>query len=212
MIRASLGRKEPKILMMAGASIRRALRAAFFVSSFSIVLLWAQGSAWAAVAHETPGGLREWIASFNVGSGALIVNPVIILIQWANFIIILLVLNKILYKPLWQHINERNGQIEGDLSSAERDRSETLGYITQYEDSLAEIQRENGEAMAALQQEITEAGRKQIEEVREKTAREMEEARATISGEASQAASELKGRAEEFAAQIANRLAGRQIA
>lgn len=198
--------------MMAGASIRRALRAAFFVSSFSLVSLWAQGSAWAAAAHGGSGGLREWIASFSVGSGALIVNPVIILIQWANFIIILLVLNKILYKPLWKHINERNGQIEGDLSSAERDRSETLGYITQYEDSLAEIQRENGEAMAALQQEMAEAGRKQIEEVREKTAREMEEARATISGEASQAASELKGRAEDFAAQIANRLAGRQIA
>ena len=164
------------------------------------------------MAHQGGGGLKEWIAGFNFGSGALIINPVIIFIQWTNFIILLLVLNKFLYKPLWAVIEKRNGQIAGDLKSAERDKSESQGYITQYEDSLAEIRREGAETMAALQQEINEAGRKRIEEIRIQTSRELEEARASIASEAATAASELEERAKEFAGQIANRLAGRRIA
>ncbi|MDP6277129.1 MAG: hypothetical protein QGI11_01305, partial [Nitrospinota bacterium] len=120
--------------------------------------------------------------------------------------------NKLLYKPLWRVIDERNGKIEDDLASSERDRSETQGYITQYEDSLAEIQHENTEAMVALQQEINDAVRKMIDEIREKTSKEIEEARASISSQAKTALSELEGEAGKFAAQIANRLAGRAVA
>ena len=198
--------------MMAGAHIRRTLRAAFFVCLAVLVLVSAPDLSWAAVAHQGGGGLKEWIAGFNFGSGALIINPVIIFIQWTNFIVLLLVLNKFLYKPLWAVIEKRNGQIAGDLKSAERDKSESQGYITQYEDSLAEIRREGAETMAALQQEINEAGRKRIEEIRIQTSRELEEARASIASEAATAASELEKRAKEFAGQIANRLASRRIA
>ncbi len=199
--------------MMAGVNIRRAIQAAFFMSAAFLIVAAAPGASWAAAAaHGAGGGFREWVAGFNIGSGALVLNPIIILIQWTNFIVILLVLNKFLYKPLWRVINERNGRIQDDLSSSERDRSETQGYITQYEDSLAEIRRENTEAMVALQQETNEAGRKLIDEVRAKTSGELEEARASIASQAETAASQLEGNARDFAVQIANRLAGRQIA
>ena len=198
--------------MMAGKNIRRALWAAVFMFAAFLISLSVPEVSWAAAAHGTVGGFRGWLAGFNVGSGALVLNPAVILIQWANFIIILIVLNKFLYNPLWRVIDERNGKIEDDLASSERDRSETQGYITQYEDSLAEIQQENTEAMVALQQEINEAGREMIDEVREKTSKEIEEARASISTQAKTALSELEGEAEKFATQIANRLAGRTVA
>jgi len=167
------------------------------------------GGAWAAQAR---GGLDAWIHGFNLGSGALILNPVIILIQWANFLILLIVLNQILYKPLWRLMRERSGKIQGDRAAAERDRKEAMGYVSQYEDSLAEIQRENTEALIALQQEMTEAGRRRVEEVRRKTSRELEEARASVASQASRAAGELEGRAGQMAAEIASRIAGRRIA
>ncbi len=199
--------------MMVEVSIRRALRTAFFMLAAFLALAALPHISWAAqAAHGSAGGFREWLASYNLGSGALIINPAVMVIQWINFVVILIVLNKIIYKPLWRVIDERNGRIAGDLSASERNRCETQGYITQYEDSLAEIQRENTEAMVALQQRVAEAGRKMIDEVREKTSKEMEEARTSISSQASAASDELKGNAEEFASQIANRLAGRQIA
>ncbi len=158
------------------------------------------------------GGLEGWIHTFNFGSGALILNPVIILIQWANFLILLIVLNKILYKPLWRLMNERSGRIRSDLETAERDRSEAQGYISQYEDSLHETQREVTEALVVAQQEMTEATRERVEEVRAQSARELEEVRADIAAQAEKASAELEGHARGFAVEIANRLAGRKVA
>jgi F-type H+-transporting ATPase subunit b len=167
--------------------------------------------AWAAAAAPG-GGFDAWVHSFNMGSGALVLNPIIILIQWANFLILLIILNKILYKPMRKLMDEREGKIKGDLHSAERDRKEAQGYISQYEDSLAEIQRENTEALVALQREMTEAGRRRVEEIRRETAGQVEEARASIASQAAQARRELEGRARQLAADIANRLAGRKVA
>jgi F-type H+-transporting ATPase subunit b len=190
----------------------RRMVSAVILGTFAIVVAVSfPHHAWAA-GGAPAGGFAAWVHGFNFGSGALILNPVIIIIQWVNFLLLLIILNKFLYKPLWKHIDERNGRIESDLSSAKRDTSEAQGYINQYEDSLAEIRRENTEALLALQHEMIELGRQKIDGVRQKTANEMEEARASISSQAEQAASELESKANVFAAEIANRLAGRQIA
>ena len=175
-----------------------------------LMLLAAPSVSWAASAPTS--GFGAWLASFNVGSGALVINPVVILIQWANFLILLIVLNKILIKPLLSHMESRDAQITGDLETAERDRSEAAGYISQYEDALAEIQRENTEALIALQQEMTEATRNRLDEIRERTGREIEETRQSIAAQAKQAASELESNAGRLAGEIATRLAGRSIA
>ena len=174
------------------------------------MLLVAPSVSWAASAPE--GGFGAWLASFNVGSGALVINPVVILIQWTNFLILLVVLNKILIKPLLSHMESRDAQVTGDLETAKRDRSEAAGYISQYEDALAEIQRENTEALIAFQQEMTEATRKRLDEIRERTSREVEETRQSIAAQAKQAASELESGASRLACEIATRLAGRSIA
>ncbi len=175
-----------------------------------LMLLVAPSISWAASAPQS--GFGAWLASFNVGSGALVINPVVILIQWTNFLILLVVLNKILIKPLLSHMESRDAQVTGDLETAKRDRSEAAGYISQYEDALAEMQRENTEALIALQQEMTEATRKRLDEIRERTSREVEETRQSIAAQAKQAASELESGASRLACEIATRLAGRSIA
>lgn len=197
--------------MTTSYNFRRMVSAVVLGTIAILVAIGSHDYAWAAGGAPSD-GFGAWVHGFNFGSGALILNPVIIIIQWVNFLAVLIILNKILYKPLWKHIDERNDGIESDLASAERDRSEAQGYINQYEDSLAEIQRENTEALLSLQQEMIESGRQKIDDIRQKTASEMEEARASISSQAEQAASELESKANEFASEIANRLAGRQIA
>ena len=124
--------------MISPIIFRRIISAAALGVACLVGVLWAPGAVWAAAAKGTFGA---WVHGFNFGSGALILNPVIIAIQWANFLLILIILNKILYKPLWRHLDERNGKIKDDLGSAERDRGEAQGYVNQYEDSLAGIRR-----------------------------------------------------------------------
>lgn len=198
--------------MMAEGAMIRLFRLKRFAFCLTLVLmvLAAPSISWAASAPQS--GFGAWLAGFNVGSGALIINPIVILIQWANFLILLIILNKILIKPLMSHMESRDAQIAGDFEAAERDRGEAAGYISQYEDALAEIQRENTEALIALQQEMTEATRKRLDEIRERTSREIEETRQSISAQAKQAASELESGAGRLAGEIATRLAGRSIA
>ncbi len=174
-----------------------------------LTLLAVPSVSWAASAPTS--GFGAWLAAFNVGSGALVINPVVILIQWVNFLILLVVLNKILIKPLLNHMESRDAQITGDLEIAERDKSEAAGYISQYEDALAEIQRENTEALIALQQEMTEATRNRLDEIRERTNREIEETRQSIAAQSKQAVTELENNAGRLAGEIATRLAGRSI-
>ena len=174
-----------------------------------LMLLAVPSLSWAASGPQS--GFGAWLTGFNVGSGALIINPVVILVQWANFLILLVILNKILIKPLMSHMESRDAQITGDIEAAERDRSEATGYISQYEDALAEIQRENTEALIGLQQEMTEASRKRLDEIRERTSREIEETRQSIAMQAKQAASELESGVSRLAGEIATRLAGRSI-
>ncbi|OGL59918.1 MAG: hypothetical protein A3J27_12670 [Candidatus Tectomicrobia bacterium RIFCSPLOWO2_12_FULL_69_37] len=165
-----------------------------------------------SAAQAAQGGFEGWLHTFNLGAGALILNPVVILIQWANFLILLILLNAILYKPLWRLMNERSGKIKGDTETAHRHRKEAQGYVSQYEDSLTEIRRENTEALFLLEQELNETGRRKHETIRVQTSRQVEEARALVAAETSRARVELRGRIQALAAEIANRLAGRKVA
>lgn len=175
----------------------------------AVLAVLAPSVSWAASAPQS--GFGAWLAGFNLGSGALIVNPIVIAIQWANFLILLVVLNKILVKPLKGLMEARDAEVAGDLEAARRDASETQGYISQYEDSLAEVRRENTEAVLALQQEMSEASRKRLDEIRERTGRELEETRQSLAAQAKHAAAELEDGAGRLASAIASRLAGRGV-
>ncbi len=182
----------------------------FLLLFFSSILLVLASDAFAAGGEVNAG--RDWIRSFNIGKGALVLNPIIILIQWANFLVFLILLNIILIKPLRTHMQTRDSEIENNLSSSERDQKEAVGYITQYEDSLSEIRRENNERIVSLQQQITNESLKKQAEIKENASKDLEQARTRISTEATKARTELKEMANELAAQIANRLAGRNVA
>ena len=178
-----------------------------FISSILLVLA---SDVFAAGGEANAG--RDWIRSFNIGKGALVLNPIIILIQWANFLVFLILLNIILIKPLRTHMQTRDSEIENNLSSSERDQKEAMGYITQYEDSLAEIRRENNERIVSLQQQITNESLKKQAEIKENASKDLSQARDRISAEATKALTELKEMANALDSQIANRLAGRNVA
>ena len=170
------------------------------------------GAGAAEAATAASGGFEAWLHQFNAGGGALVLNPVVILIQWANFVILLVILNKILYKPLWRLMNERSGRVKHDVETSHRHRREAHGYVSQYQDSMDESRRENTEALFLLEQELSEKGRRKHEEIRVQTSAQVEQTRALIAAETARARAELRGRVEALAAQIANRLAGRKVA
>ena len=97
-------------MMAEGAMVRLFLLKRFALGLMPVLMLLAVPSlSWAASGPQS--GFGAWLTGFNVGSGALIINPVVILVQWANFLILLVILNKILIKPLMSHMESRDAQI-----------------------------------------------------------------------------------------------------
>ena len=87
---------------MNSVSFSRSFFRLFFLLFVSAILLVLASDVFAAGGADSAG--RDWVRSFNIGKGAFVLNPVIILIQWANFLIFLILLNKILIKPLRTHM------------------------------------------------------------------------------------------------------------
>ena len=111
-----------------------------------------------------------------------------ILIQMVIFIALVLILNKVLYQPIFRILDERKRLVEGGLEEAKRLSEEAQKMLQEYEAKLIEA-RQNAvkivnEAKVAAQEEQKKAlaeARREFEEslakLREQLEREKEEAR-----------------------------------
>ena len=80
------------------------------------------------IAVEGPGGLFDINATL----------PLVII----QFLLIMVILNVILYSPLWQVITERNQYILNNLSKASEILADSNKLTTQYEQELDIVQKE----------------------------------------------------------------------
>ena len=87
---------------MNSVSFSRSFFRLFFLLFVSAILLVLASDVFAAGGADSAG--RDWVRSFNIGKGALVLNPVIILIQWANFLIFLILLMGIMNRNLTKYL------------------------------------------------------------------------------------------------------------
>src|SRR5262245_55307280 len=105
----------------------------------AVVLLVAPGLSWAAEEH---------------GGGGLINVDKSLIIQAINFIILLIVLHRFLYKPLLAKMEERSGAIKKSLDEAQAARAEAA---RQQEENAARLRTAYAEAAAIREQALKDA-------------------------------------------------------
>lgn len=109
---------------------------------------------------------------------ALGVRPELLITQIINFAILLFLLQRFLYKPMLNMLQERRERIRDSLAEAERVRAEAEQQRQQYERELARQRQESQERI-------------------QRAMRASEEAREQIIAEARREAEEIKARARE---------------
>ncbi|MCF6178049.1 MAG: ATP synthase F0 subunit B [Geopsychrobacter sp.] len=134
-----------------------------------------------------------------------------LILQFFNFLVLLLILNKILYRPLQAIMAQRNEKIEGGKARArdlEADIEEKMhSYQQQLNAAKSEAALERaGLRKAAHQQESEITG-----EAQEKAVARVKSIRGQVEKEASEAAQVLKDGAEAMAGQIASKVLGREL-
>lgn len=145
------------------------------------------------------------------GGGGLINIDKSLLIQALNFVILLFVLHRFLYKPLLATMNERSSAIKKSLDEAQAARAEAARAR---EENAAQLKAAYAEAAAIREQALKEAGEEQrrlVEAARGESQRMIESAKAQLDADVRRAREELRREVSGLAVEIAEKLVRKSL-
>ena len=140
------------------------------------------------------------------GGGGLINLDKSLIIQMVNFGLLLLLLGKLLYRPLLGKMEERANAIRKSLDEAQAARAEAQ---REREEHAAKIQAAHAEAQAiraAALKEASDEQRRLVEAARAEAARLVESARAEMSQDVRRAKQELRQEVSDLVIAVAERV------
>jgi F-type H+-transporting ATPase subunit b len=154
--------------------------------------------AWAAEAaqHEEPG-----IINLNVT----------ILIQAINFLILIFLLAKFLFKPLTKFLADRSAGIERSLAEAKAAHEAAAKSQAEYQARIRETQREIAAIREQGQREVEAERQRLLQASRDEAGRLVAQAKAEIEAETKRAKASLREEAAGIAMAVAERLLGRTV-
>ncbi len=168
------------------------------IVSATAVLLWLPAL---ALAGEAEHG----------GGGGLISIDRSLVVQMVNFLLLLLLLWRLLYKPFVAKMEERTAAIKKSLEEAQLARAEAE---RQQEENASRLREAYGEAQAIRDAALKEAAdeqRKLVEAARVEAQRLVESAKAQIEGDVRRAREELRREVGDLATSVAERLIKRSL-
>lgn len=151
-------------------------------------------------------GLLPSAALASEGGGGLINLDKSLIIQMVNFAILLLVLWKLLYRPLVAKLEERTQAIRKSLDEAQAARAEAQ---REREEHAAKVQAAYAEAQAIRAAALKEAGEEQrrlVEAARGEAGRLVAAAKAEMEQDVRRARQELRQEVGDLAVAVAERL------
>ncbi len=131
--------------------------------------------------------------------------------QIFNFIVLLIFLRVVVFKPLVNVLEQRQKAIAGNVAAAENERKEAEALRQSY---LAEMQKSKEEAQAIIQQ-ATKAGEAQAQQILEaaksEAVRIKDSALADIEREKEKAVAELREQVVTLSILVANKVVSKKI-
>jgi F-type H+-transporting ATPase subunit b len=131
--------------------------------------------------------------------------------QIANFIVLLIALNFILFKPIRQIMQEREQGVSSSLGDAKSAQERMQKILEQYNASLAEAKQKALTTYNAMYQQGLDAQREMITAERAKAGEMLDKARLEITAASTAAKADLKKEAERLSLDITAKLLGRAV-
>src|SRR6266446_2184962 len=144
-------------------------------------------------------------------SGGLISLDKSLIVQAINFLILLFILQRLLYRPLLAKMAERTQAIQKSLDEAQAARA---AATRQQEENEARLRAAHAEAAGIRAQALKEAGEEQrrlVEAARGESQRLVETAKAQLDADVRRAREELRREVAEIATAVAEKLVRRSL-
>jgi F-type H+-transporting ATPase subunit b len=160
----------------------------------------------AAAAALGAGGAPALAAAAEGGGGSLIEVNGSLLIQLVNFLILLAVLYRFMYRPLVGALEGRSSAIKQQLAEAQGAREEAQRQLAAMEERIRAAHAEAQATRDRALREAAELRERLAAEARQEAARLVETAQAQIAQEVRRARGELRAEVGALATQVAERL------
>ena len=131
--------------------------------------------------------------------------------QLANFLVLLVVLNVALFKPIRQIMQERDLDISSAIGDAKSAQERMQHPLESYHASLAEAKQRAASTYNTIYQQGLDAQRDMIAAERAKAGEMLDKARAEIAAASAAAQADLKKEAERLSQEITSKLLGRAV-
>ena len=132
-------------------------------------------------------------------------------IQVGLFIFLMIVLNKIFFKPFLRFLEERQAKIEGDEKEAVRLQGEAERRRLQFEEGLNKGQLQALGEKGSIVDAGSREGKSFVDKAQQEVDRELPRIKAQIGQEGRQVAADLERRQGQMAKEIAEKLLGRGL-
>lgn len=135
-----------------------------------------------------------------------------LILQFLNFLVLLFVLNKLLYRPLLGILKQRRETIDGSHNKAKSLQGEIDEKMARYQAQLSDAKAAASQERSQLKQTAVVEETAILGEAQQKAAARLQVIKAQVSAEATEAGKTLKAEAKDLAGQIATKVLGRELA
>ena len=132
-------------------------------------------------------------------------------VQMVIFLAVMLLLTRLLFRPMLQMMEAREQAISGTHKEAEAKQKLLEERLSQYNEAISQTRKEIAEKIAALRKEAEKEQHQRLETVRKEAAQQLQEAMEKIRHEGEHAKEDLRQQAEQMSFSIAERVLGRAI-
>jgi len=134
-----------------------------------------------------------------------------LLIQFVNFVVLMIALHFILYKPLRAMLQQRKETIDGSHQHAKDLAVQVEEKMAAYQDKLQEAKLKAGQEKAVLRDDALRQEATIIGQARENATATLETIKGKVAAEAAGARKTLRSETEALANDIAAKLLGRSL-
>lgn len=135
-------------------------------------------------------------------------NATTFLLEIANFLILVWILKRFLYRPVKDVLEQRRRRVEETTARAERLHAEAQAMRAQYETRLGDWEAERQRAREKLQEEFREERARQMASLQSELEREREKSRILEQRRCEEAARKMEQRAMDLGSRFAGTLLG----
>ncbi|MDR3556118.1 MAG: ATP synthase F0 subunit B [Syntrophobacteraceae bacterium] len=134
-----------------------------------------------------------------------------LLIQMANFLVFLFLMNFVLYRPIRRIVAERKRMILERQEGIEKIEGLTSSGLSDYDSKLREARVSGAQKIQELKAAGYEQEKELVREASEKTAGKVQELRGKIQKDVAAARKDLKQQVKTFSGDLAQKILGRKV-